>query len=165
MGMPDPLDPILHRLAACIRLMLSANAGERDAAINGVQRMLKTVGEDKSIDVHALAARIEKPSTALSDADKKKIHAAIEQAHAEGYAEGVQAAENRQHGAGPFRSTDGPEWAKIALFLQREKHRLPAQHHQFIDDMASRTVWGREPTEKQHKYLHSLFLKLGGKIT
>ena len=29
--------------------------------------------------------------------------------------------------------------------------------------MASRTVYGREPTEKQHKYLHSLFFKLGGK--
>ena len=31
--------------------------------------------------------------------------------------------------------------------------------------MASRTVQGREPSEKQHKYLHSLFFKLGGKIT
>jgi len=30
--------------------------------------------------------------------------------------------------------------------------------------MASRTVWGHEPTEKQHKYLFALFLKLGGKI-
>jgi hypothetical protein len=165
MGMPDPLDPFLHRLAACIRMLLSANAGERDAAINGVQRMLKTVGEDKSVDVHALAARIEQPSTALSDADKKKIHAAIEQAHAEGYAEGVQAAENRQHGADAFRSTEGAEWIRVALFVQREKHRLPAQHHQFVDDMAARTVWEREPTLKQHKYLHSLFLKLGGRIT
>ena len=167
MGMPDPLDPILHRLAACVRMLLSANAGERDAAINGVQRMLKTVGEDKSVDVHALAARIEQPSTALSDTDKKKIQAAIEQAHAKGYAEGVKAAENKQHGADPFRSTDGPEWAKIALYVQREKNRLEVRHHEFVNDMAGRTVWadsGYEPTLKQHKYLHSLFLKLGGKI-
>jgi hypothetical protein len=35
----------------------------------------------------------------------------------------------------------------------------------FVDDMASRTVYGREPNEKQHKYLHSLFYKLGGKLT
>ena len=49
--------------------------------------------------------------------------------------------------------------------MQREKHRLAAHHHEFIDDMASRSVYGREPTQKQHQYLHSLFFKLGGKIT
>jgi hypothetical protein len=26
-------------------------------------------------------------------------------------------------------------------------------------------VYGREPTPKQHQYLHSLFYKLGGRIT
>jgi len=26
-------------------------------------------------------------------------------------------------------------------------------------------VWGDEPTERMHKYLHSLFYKLGAKIT
>ena len=41
----------------------------------------------------------------------------------------------------------------------------PHVHHEFIDDMASRTVYGREPTPRQHQYLHSLFFKLGGKIT
>jgi len=38
-------------------------------------------------------------------------------------------------------------------------------HHAFVDDVAARTVYGREPTPNQHKYLHSLFYKLGGKIT
>jgi hypothetical protein len=57
------------------------------------------------------------------------------------------------------------EWTEVALYCQREKHRLDAKHHKFVDDMASRTAWGREPTERQHKYLHSLFFKLGGKIT
>jgi prophage maintenance system killer protein len=56
-------------------------------------------------------------------------------------------------------------WEAVSLFLQRNKDRLEAKHHQFVDDMASRTVYGREPTEKQHKYLHSLFYKLGGKLT
>jgi hypothetical protein len=31
--------------------------------------------------------------------------------------------------------------------------------------MASHTVYGREPTSRQHQYMHSLFYKLGGKIT
>ena len=56
------------------------------------------------------------------------------------------------------------EWGEVALFVQREKHKLPRKHHEFIDDMASRSVYGREPTPKQHQYLHSLFFKLGGKI-
>jgi hypothetical protein len=102
----------------------------------------------------------------LSEDDKQKIRAEIENARAIGYAEGVKAAESKQHGTGAFRNADGKlEWTEVALFCQREKHRLPERHHEFIDDMASRTVYGREPTPNQHKYLHSLFHKLGGKIT
>ena len=102
----------------------------------------------------------------LTDADKHKIRSEIENARAIGYAEGVKAAEAKQHGTGAFRNTDGRlEWTEVALFVQREKHRLPEKHHEFVDDMASRTVHGREPTPKQHQYLHSLFHKLGGKIT
>jgi hypothetical protein len=57
------------------------------------------------------------------------------------------AAESRQHGAGAFRNTKGSiDWTEVALFLQRQKHRLAEWHHEFIDDMASRTVYGREPT-------------------
>ena len=31
--------------------------------------------------------------------------------------------------------------------------------------MASRMTWGREPTERQGKYLISLFRQLGGRMT
>ena len=83
-----------------------------------------------------------------------------------GFTKGVQAAENKAHGLNDFHNTDGkPDWTHVALYLQREKHRLDSKHHQFVDDMAARTVWKREPTEKQHKYLHSLFYQLGGRIT
>ena len=89
-----------------------------------------------------------------------------EKAISDAYAAGVQDAENKFHGANDFHSTDGkPNWEAVALFLQRNKHRLDAKNHEFVDDMASRTAWRREPTERQHKYLHSLFFKLGGKIT
>jgi hypothetical protein len=54
---------------------------------------------------------------------------------------------------------------EIALFLQREKLRLPERHHEFIDDMAN--TLSRPPglTRKQTEYLYALFDKLGGKIT
>jgi hypothetical protein len=65
-----------------------------------------------------------------------------------------------------FRTpTARPDWQQIALFVQREKRRLLERHHEFVDDMASRVPFNREPTPKQLKYLQSLFLKLGGKIT
>src|SRR5262249_27402501 len=113
-----------------------------------------------------LADHIENGSGGLSDADKQKIGAAIKQARLEGYAEGGRAAESKQHSTGTFRNTDGSlEWTEITLYCQRQKHRLPETNHKFVDDMASRTVWGREPSVKQHQYLHSLFFKLGGKIT
>jgi hypothetical protein len=50
----------------------------------------------------------------------------------------------------------------IAVFVPCEKHRLP--EHLFIDDMAAHFKRST-PTMKQAEYLHSLFFKLGEKIT
>ena len=155
-----------HKLAAKIgkpiRLLASNSQGEAFAALCAIARLL----EAYRLTFHELADHVENGGGGLSEADKQKISAAIESARSEGYAEGVKAAESKQHGTGAFRNTDGAlEWTEVARYCQREKQRLPTKHHEFIDDMASRTVYGREPTPGQHKYLHSLFLQLGGKIT
>jgi len=154
-----------HQLAAKlgkpIRLLASDSKGEAFAALCAIARLLESYGQS----FHTLAEHVENGG-GLSDADKQKISAAIENARAIAYAEGVKAAESKQHGTGAFRNTDGTlEWTEVALYCQRQKQRLDPKHHKFIDDMASRTVYGREPTPNQHKYLHSLFYKLGGKIT
>jgi len=156
-----------HALAAklgkTIRLLASNSRGEAFAALCAIARLLESHG----YSFHTLADHVENANgSGLSDADKQRIRSEIENAHAIGYAEGVKAAESKQHGTGAFRNTDGTlEWAEVALFVQRQKHRLPERHHEFVDDMASRTAFGREPTPKQHRYLHFLFFKLGGKIT
>ncbi len=143
------------RLGDIIRRLSSDSDGERIATVDALDRVLGSAG----CDFHSFADHLEANGSGINEADMRKIFDA-------GYAMGVQDTENKHHGAHDFRNADGkPEWEAVALFLQRNKHRLDARHHQFIDDMASRTVWGREPTEKQHKYLHSLFYKLGGKIT
>ena len=90
----------------------------------------------------------------------------MQKAISDAYAAGVQDAENKLHGATDFQNADGSlSWEAIALFLQRNKHRLPVRNHEFVDKMAAQTVWGREPSPPQHKYLKSLFYQLGGKIT
>src|SRR5262249_49812953 len=72
-----------------------------------------------------LANHIENGS-GLSDADKQKIRSEIENARAIGYAEGVKAAESKQHGTGAFRNTDGTlEWSEVALFCQRQSTAFP----------------------------------------
>jgi hypothetical protein len=148
------------KLGKPIRMLMSDSQGEALAALCAIARLLEASGRT----FHDLADHVEN-GHGLSDADKQKILTEIESARALGYAEGVKAAESKQHGTGAFRNTDGKlEWTEVALYLQREKHRLPDKHHEFIDDMAGRTVYGREPTPKQHQYLHSLFYKLGGKI-
>ena len=149
------------KLGKPIRLLASDSKGEAFAALCAIARLLESHGQS----FHTLAEHVENGG-GLSDADKQKICAAIENARAIAYAEGVKAAESKQHGTGAFRNTDGTlEWTEVALYCQRQKHRLDPKHHKFIDDMASRTVYGREPSGPQHKYLHSLFYKLGGKIT
>ena len=139
-----------------IRRLSSVNEGELVACVHALWRVLESAGAD----FHALAEHLENPNgKSLTEGDLKKIFD-------NGYAAGVREAQARHYGVDDFLNTDGkPNWDSIALFLQRNKNRLDPRHHQFVDDMASRTVYGHEPTEKQHKYLHSLFYKLGGKIT
>ncbi len=81
-----------------------------------------------------------------------------------GYAPGMRAVENKQHGPGDFYNVDGlPAWDEIALFCQQNSDRLRENERAFINDMASYTVW-REPTEKQAKWLRSIFYRLGGRL-
>ena len=158
-----------HALAAKlgkpIRLLASNSRGEAFAALCAIARLLESHG----YSFHTLADHVEN-GNGLSEDDKKKIRSEIENAHAIGYAEGVRAAESKQHGTGAFRNTDGAlEWREVALFIQRNKHKirkLTDWDNEFIDDMASRTACPNyEPSVKQHQQLHRLFYKLGGKIT
>jgi hypothetical protein len=144
------------RLGDIIRRLSSSSDGEIVATVLAMRRILESAG----VDVHGLAEHLEAPNgKGVTEADLKRVFDS-------GYAKGIEDTQNKQHGANDFRSTDGkPDWDSVALYLQRNIHRLDAKHHDFVNDMAARTVWGREPTERQHKYLHSLFYKLGGKIT
>ena len=147
-----------EKIAYTLRLLNSDQAGEIVAAVHALKRLLQSLGTD----LDGLANGFEK---ILNGGGKAITQGEMQKAIADAYAAGVQDAENKLHGTTDFQNTDGkPPWEAIALFLQRNKNRLDAKHHDFIDDMSSRTAFGREPTERQHKYLHSLFYKLGGKI-
>jgi hypothetical protein len=141
-----------QRIAMVIRLLASDKDGEILVATAALKRTLHSAGTD----INGLANGIENlgKSTVIPDEIKKKIWDAA-----------VQHTENRLHGADDFIDSSGkPTWQSVALYCQRNIHRLAPKHHDFINKVASQTVYDREPTERMHKYLFSLFLQLGGKI-
>src|SRR5215471_3773023 len=89
-------------LGDVIRQLDSNSQGVAFAALCAMARKLEKYG-CRFLD---LADHIENGG-GLSDADKQKIRSEIENARSIGYAEGVKAAESKQHGTGAFRNTDG----------------------------------------------------------
>ena len=89
------------RLGKPIRLLASDSRGEAFAALCAMARLLQSHGSS----FNELAEH--ENGGGLTEADKQKIKSEIENARAIGYAEGVRAAESRQHGTGAFRNTDG----------------------------------------------------------
>ena len=141
-----------ERIADVIRLLASDKDGDVIAAACALKRVLASAGTD----IHGLAHGIENlgKNAEVSKEQMKQIWEAA-----------VQHTENRLHGADDFISADGkPTWQSVALYCQRNKRRLRPQTHEFVDKMAAQTVWNREPSERQHKYLFALFLQLGGKV-
>jgi hypothetical protein len=151
--MNDALAPIAARVATFIRLLASDKDGEIIAAVQAIQRTLKAAGTD----IHSVAERVEKPNgRGLTEAEMKKLFAA-------GYVAGVRAAENKHFGTGNFLRVDGlPAWHEIARYCQQHGSRLRGNEQEFVNDMAARTVW-HQPTERQGKWLKSIFFKLGGR--
>ena len=141
-----------EKIADRVRMLASDKPGEVVAAANALKLILASAGTDMNGLAHAIE-NLGKNTEVSKDQMKKVWDAA------------VQHTENRLHGTDEFRSTDGkPTWQSVALYCQRNKHRLDVRHHNFIDKVAAQTVYDREPTERMHKYLFSLFLRLGGRV-
>jgi hypothetical protein len=157
----EPLDPdVVEKLCKIFSVMSSPNDGDKVVAVNAFNNALERNG----VDYHVLVARMKKPW--LSDSAKEQFKSQLANARVAGRSETLREVEAKQYGIDDFRNADGsPDWRAIALYVQREKLRLPDRHHEFVDDMAARVPFSRELSPKQLQYLESLFLKLGGKIT
>jgi hypothetical protein len=120
--------------------------------------MLEGIGKDNSIDVHALADRIE--NGGVSEKYREEVRTQIKRAHEVGYEKGVRAAEAR------FRPDGKLEFSEVALFVERRINDLPPDKHEFIQKMAFYARQDIEPSPKQGKFLFDLFVQyLGGRIT
>ena len=146
------------RLADLIRKFGTEFEGEAIATWRALGRLLAA----RDVSFTDLGDAVEKLATGgLEEAEMQRVFDA-------GFAKGSLETERKQmEGQAVYgqRPDGGADWEAIALHCQREKSRLEAKHHQFVDDMASRMTWGREPTEKQGKYLISVFRQLGGRMS
>ena len=119
-------------------------------------RTLKSAGAD----LHALAAHVEKSDgnggAKLSKDEMQKIYDA-------GYNAGVEAVESKQKfdGDGFRDALKLPSANDMAIYCQKHSARLSEREREFIDSVAARSVW-RKLSEKQEKWLRSIFHKLGG---
>jgi hypothetical protein len=146
------------RIADLVRLLGSDSEGEVLNAHGALKRLLAS----RSVGFTDLGNAIEKLATGgLADDQMRRVFDA-------GYQKGLEEAIRKQveaEGAFGLRPDGSPDWEGIALYCQREKGRLKEdRHRQFVDDMASRMTWSREPTPKQATYLLALFRQLGGRV-
>ena len=151
----NPLEDIVRKLVACLRLLSSDKEFERAGAIAGVGRLLNTADPNTT---RALADRVE--GGGVDEKFKQEVRAQIAKARELGYAEGVRAAEAR------FRPNGKLTFGEVALYAQRQIHRIPPEKHEFINKMAFYAIEELEPSPKQGKFLFDLFVQyLGGRIT
>jgi hypothetical protein len=146
-----------ERIASLVRMLGTEQDGE---ALNTVSVLRRTLAS-RNLTFTDLGDGIEKLATGgLTQSEMERISDAA-------YAKGLSDAKRESTGAQAvfgLRPDGSHDWGEIALACQRAKSRLEAKHHQFVDDMASRLTWGQEPSEKQGRYLLSLFRQIGGRI-
>jgi hypothetical protein len=149
---------LAKRIGTLIRLMGSDFEGEATGAVAGLRRLLPGEGltfGDIAIAIENCNGEIEQLK--YSDTDAEAIYTrGVEKGREKGRAEA-------EVGPAEYFESDGtPKWPEIAMFCQRKGERLHETERDFVDDMAGSTMW-RIPTEKQGKWLLSIFIKLGGR--
>jgi hypothetical protein len=136
----------VERVRKLLRLLSSPQEAEVAAAVRALMRTLEADGAD----IHALADSI--GNGKLSEADMRQIYDAA-------YSDGKRAAEMSARPA-EFHSVS-PPWHDMAVDCRdNDNGRLSERERKFVDDMVRWTKY-REPTEKQQKWLHVLWVRTG----
>ena len=136
------------RIADLVRLLGSESEGEVLSAHGALKRLLAS----RERQLHRSRERDRETSDRRARGGPNA--APLRRRLPEGASRTRRASRPRSKPSTACVRTDLTDWEAIALYCQREKARLKDdRHHQFVDDMASRMTWSREPTEKQAKYL------------
>jgi hypothetical protein len=140
------------KVTKLIKMLTSLNDGEVVASARALLRTLAADGHD----IHDLAKRIENGGGGgISPAERARIYEeALHRARREARREAERDA--------AARTTDtGPSYYQMACEIQRkEDDSLSEKERGFVADMV-RWCARREPSEKQAKWLHSIYCRVG----
>jgi hypothetical protein len=136
-------------------MMLGSNSdGESANAATALRRFVESEGAPVNDLTMNCDGRIEEKK--YSDADAKIIFdRGVERGRTEEARKRLLAEPTEYYDADM-----NPKYHPMALYCQQHRQHFEPKHHDFIDKMASITVY-REPTEAHGKYLLSLFMRLG----
>jgi hypothetical protein len=133
----------IEKIQKLLKMLSSPNDGEVVNAAHLLTHVLKEGGAD----IHELAARVE----GLSEAEMKKLYDA-------GFRDGKK---NTVATTTEFTDVGKPSFYSMACEIQHKANgQLSPKEQGFVDDMV-RWCALREPSEKQAKWLHSIYCKIG----
>jgi len=149
----------IERIADLFRLLESDFEGEVLGAVAAMKRLFQSEG----LSFAEIATVIANHKGEIEE--KKYSDGDAEIIFKKGMEKGKEEAQRNNPSmlSGEFYDEFGePKWIEIALWCAQHGARLRPNEQQFIDDMCGRVQW-RVPSEKQGKWLLSIFLKLGGR--
>jgi hypothetical protein len=156
-AMSELKETTAKRISKLIRMFGSSFEPETHVALRKLQDLLET----ERLTFSDLAIVIENANGAIEERKYSDTDAEIIYARGKEKGREEAARERPQQEPSDFYDADHhPQWHAIAIYCQQNIQRLEERHHEFVDDMAGNTMW-RAPTEKQGKYLLSLFVRLG----
>jgi hypothetical protein len=134
----------VEKIQKLLKLLSSNNDGEVVAAARAIMRTLEAEGAD----IHELAERVE--GRKLSPSEMQQI-----------YDTAFRRGRDAAAADGGFHNTEGPSFYEMAReVMRKEDGRLSPKERDFVDDMV-RWCARREPSEKQAKWLHTLYCRIG----
>jgi hypothetical protein len=139
------LAPIADKLGKLIRLLSSDKDGEVLAAARAIGRTLNS----EKLTIHDLAEGVTGGGTKFTESDAAEI-----------YRRGREDGRREADHDGGFHSVDEPTWNEIARECEAASGRLNEREREFVSDMVRWTVRNGEPTEKQAKWLRSIYARV-----
>ena len=150
-------EPVAKLISKIFRRLASDFEGEQLNAVAAMKRLFASEG----LSFSDIATVIENASGEIEEL--KFSEGDMDIAFKKGMEKGRVEEARKQQAPPEFYDDCGrPRWNAIALFCQQQQ-RLRPNEKEFVDDMAAQTMW-REPTEKQAKWILSIFIRLGGRI-
>jgi hypothetical protein len=152
-------EPVAKKIARLFRVLGSDQDGEVFASVAAMKRLFAA----ERLSFHDIAAVIESCNGEIEE--RKYSDADAEIIFSRGVEKGREEEARRKEQIVPtdYYDADGqPRWDAIAAFCQKNHGRLRPSEQKFIDDMVANTMW-RGPTEKQGRWLLTIFLRLGGR--